>query len=233
MNVLFDDAQQNTSHDFGRDIMPRLAATRKASVYNFTEMGIRQGSYWRDVGTVNAYYRVNMEVLLNTFLDPYVSAGWPLHGIDNPFESAAGPMQAGRISEGLVVDSMVPETVSIGLGARVIHSVLSPSIHIESSAEVRNSIVFQNVQIGSGTRIQRAIVDENVRIEDGVEIGYDSQTDCENGFVTDNGIVVIPANTYVGSQKFSSPRAQWRTELIKGRFIDSQHNAGKAPRRQS
>jgi ADP-glucose pyrophosphorylase len=116
----------------------------------------------------------------------------------------------------------------------VIHSVLSPSIHIESSAEIRNSILLQNVRVGSGTRIQRAIVDENVRIEDGVEIGYDSKTDCENGFVTDNGIVVIPANTYVGPQRFNPQHAQWRTELIKDRSIDSQQNASEAPpRRQS
>jgi glucose-1-phosphate adenylyltransferase len=235
MNALVDDAQRNSSHDFGRDIMTRLAATRKVSVYNFTEMGIRQGSYWRDVGTLEAYYRVNMEVLLNSFLflDPYASAGWPLFGLYNR-ESAGGPLAFQSASEIQVVDSIVPETVSIGSGARVIHSVLSPSIHIESSAEVRNSILLQNVHIGSGTRIQRAIVDENVRIEDGLEIGFDSKTDCENGFVTDSGIVVIPANTHVGSRRFNPPHAQWRTKLIKDQSTDSQQNAGRSPfRRQS
>jgi glucose-1-phosphate adenylyltransferase len=210
IDVLFDNAQQNTSHDFGKDIIPRLAASRKVSVYNFTEMGARQGSYWRDVGTVEAYYRVNMELLLNSFFDFYASASWPLCGPDRQFDLEPGPRKEQETSEHFAVDSMVPETVSIGAGSRVIHSVLSPSVHIEGSAEIRNSILLQNVRVGAGARIQRAILDENVRIGDGVEIGYDSKTDRESGFVTDSGIVVVPANTYVKSPRAATARVRIR-----------------------
>jgi glucose-1-phosphate adenylyltransferase len=215
IDVLCDDAQQNTSHDFGKDIIPTLIANRKVSAYNFTEMGLRQGAYWRDVGTVEAYYRVNMELLLSSFFDAYASANWRLYGRDRQCDSECGEVR--RSSESLVVDSVVPETVSLASGARVINSVLSPLIRIEHSAEVRNSILLQGVRVGAGARIQRAILDENVRIEDGVEIGYDSNRDREHGFVTESGIVVIPANTYVGSQRFSSLHAAWRTELIRNR----------------
>jgi glucose-1-phosphate adenylyltransferase len=215
MDVLCDDAQQNTSHDFGKDIIPTLIANRKVCVYNFTEMGIRHGSYWRDVGTVEAYYRVNMELLLSSFFDAYASANWPLYGFVR--QSDAEGSEVRRPSDRLVVDSVVPETVSIGPGARVIHSVLSSSIQIENAAEVRNSILLHNVRVGAGARIQRAILDENVQIEDGVEIGYDSNRDRQYGFVTESGIVVIPANTHVGSERSYPPHAVWRTELVRNR----------------
>jgi len=216
INALLDDVQQNTRHDFGKDVIPRLAGSGNAFVYNFTEMGNRLGSYWRDVGTVDTYYRANMELLLTSFFDPCASAGWPLYSLDQ-FDSESGPAEKRRASEGFVVDSVIPETVSIRSGARVIHSVLSPSIHIESSAEVRNSILLQNVHVGAGARIQRAILDENVRIEDGVEIGYDYNKDREYGFVTENGVVVIPANTYVAAQGFHSSHGTGRTHLISNR----------------
>jgi len=217
MDVLYDDAQQNTSHDFGKDIIPALIADRKVSVFNFTEMGVRQGPYWRDVGTLDAYYRVNMELLLSSFVDAYASASWPLWGLDRQVDSEFVRAEGRPSSGGVVVDSVVPETVWIGSGARVIHSVLSPSIQIENAAEVQNSILLQNIHVGAGARIQRAILDENVRIGDGVEIGYDPNRDREYGFVTESGIVVIPANTYVGPQRLSPPHAAWRTELIRNR----------------
>jgi glucose-1-phosphate adenylyltransferase len=214
MDVLCEDAERNTSHDFGKDIIPTLIANQKVRVYNFTEFGIRHGSYWRDVGTVDAYFHVNMELLLNSFFDSYASASWPLYVLDGHSDLECREV---RRAESLVVDSVVPQTVSIGRKTQIIHSVLSPSIQIGSSSEVRNSILLQNVRIGAGARIQRAILDENVRIDDGVEIGYDSNRDREYGFVTESGIVVIPANTYVGPQRFSPPHAAWRTELIGNR----------------
>ena len=211
MDVLSDDAQRNTSHDFGKDIIPRLAGAGNVFVYNFTEMGIRHGSYWRDVGTLDAYYRTNMELLLSSFLDP-ASASWPLCNRAAQFPQGSRPMAQ---SQGMVIDSVIPETVSIGPGSRIIHSVLSPDVQIENSAEVHNSILLHNVRVGVGARIQRAIIDENVQIEDGVEIGYDFNRDREYGFTTESGIVVIPANTHVAAQRFYPPHATWRTELVK------------------
>jgi glucose-1-phosphate adenylyltransferase len=211
-DVLRGDAQQNTSHDFGKDIIPALIADRKVSVYNFSERGVRYGSHWRDIGTVDAYYRANMEFLLSSFPDTYASASWPLYALERQFDCECREVR--RVSKLSVVDSVVPEPVSLGPGARIVHSVLSPSIRIESSAEVRDSILLENVRVGARARIQRAILDENVRVEDGVEIGYDSSKDREYGFVTKSGIVVIPANTYVGSKGFCPPRAAWRSELI-------------------
>ena len=92
-----------------------------------------------------------------------------------------------------------------------------PGVQIGRSAKVHNSILCTNVRVGAGARIQRAILDDNVQIADGVEIGYDLNTDRKYGLVTDNGIVVIPANTYVGSSSPTAapPHVKWRTELAK------------------
>jgi glucose-1-phosphate adenylyltransferase len=89
---------------------------------------------------------------------------------------------------------------------------LSPGVHLEQYANVHSSILLPNVHVGIGARIQRAILDENVHIADGVEIGYHSNRDREYGLVTESGVVVIPANTYVGpSRAFAPPDAEWKT----------------------
>jgi glucose-1-phosphate adenylyltransferase len=213
MDALYNDAQQNTSHDFGKDIIPSLLRSRRICVYNFSDKGKQLGSYWRDVGTLDAYYRANMELLLGSFLDPYASAAWPLYGYDRPHYPGRPEMD--WRSAGLAVDSVIAERVSAEPGSQVIHSVLSPGVQIEDSARVHDSILLHNVRVGAGARIQRAILEENVRVADGVEIGDNVSRDREYGLVTQSGIVVIPANTYVGPPgTFHPPQARWKTELI-------------------
>jgi glucose-1-phosphate adenylyltransferase len=211
VDVLSDDAQRNTNHDFGKDIIPGLVRNRRVSVYNVMDMATRRGSYWRDVGTLDAYYRANMELLMSPFFDRYASADWPLYGLDQYHP------QTDRRAAGLVVDSVVPEGFSIGSESQVIHSVLSAGVQIENSAKVHDSILFHDVRVGAGARIQRAILDDNVQIGAGIEVGSDLATDRKYGFVTDNGIVVIPANTYVGSSSPTAvpPHVKWRTELAR------------------
>jgi glucose-1-phosphate adenylyltransferase len=200
VDVLRQDARENTNHDFGKDIIPGLVGSRRVSVYNFTERGTRLGSYWRDIGTLDAYYRMNMELLLNSFFDPYVGAGWPLYGFDASDGRRFG--QAGRRATNLAIHSGIPEGVLLGSGSQVVHSVLSPGVEIGDSSEVHSSILMHGVQLGAGVRIRRAIIDENVRIGDGVQLGFDMTRDRKHGFLTDSGILVIPADTDVGSKAF-------------------------------
>jgi glucose-1-phosphate adenylyltransferase len=220
IHALSDDAKRNTSHDFGKNIIPDLVSSNRVCVYNFTERGTRLGSYWRDVGTVDAYYRANMELLLNPSFDPYDDADWPLYSFEGgrPYYT-----DTDRGAVGPVRDSVISREVSLARGSHVLHSVLSPGVQIGRFAKVHNSILLHDVHVGVGARIQRAILDENVRIADGVAIGYDVERDREYGLVTDSGIVVIPANTHVGpSQTLSPPRANWRTELVKNDRTKSQ-----------
>jgi glucose-1-phosphate adenylyltransferase len=140
-----------------------------------------------------------MELLLNSFFDPYAGAAWPLHGLDAPHDRRFG--QAGRRSTNLAVHSGIPEDVLLGHGSQVVHSVLSPGVEIGGSAEVHSSIVMHGVQLGAGVRIRRAIIDENVHIDGGIQLGFDMTRDRKHGILTDSGILVIPADTRVGSPK--------------------------------
>jgi glucose-1-phosphate adenylyltransferase len=220
IDALGDDARDETGHDFGKDIIPGLVRGNVVSAYNFTEASTRLGSYWRDVGTVEAYYRANMELLLSPFLDPYQCAEWPLYSL----EPGRHPGFVSREHHGgSVLDSVLARGVSIGRGSHVVHSVLSPGVRIKPCAEIRNSILLHNVQVGAGARIQRAILDENVRIADEVEAGYNPGSDRKYGHVTDTGIVVIPRNTYVGPEQMVFPsHAKWKTKLIAEDRIKSQ-----------
>jgi glucose-1-phosphate adenylyltransferase len=200
LDVLHEDAQSDTTHDFGHDIIPRVIRQGVVHVYNFSEWGSRFGSYWRDVGTVEAYYAANMELLVGPFFDPYESAGWPLCNLPPNRQRYFGE------SHGPIVDSIISPGVSIGRGSRVIHSVLSPGVQIQDYAEVRNSILLHNVCVGTGARVQRAIIDEDVRVHPGVELGYDSCFDREHGVITESGITVIPRNTFVERPPISLKR---------------------------
>jgi glucose-1-phosphate adenylyltransferase len=148
VDALSADAEKSTSHDFGKDILPELVRSGRVSVFNFTAMGTRLGSYWRDVGTLESYYRVNMELLANSFFDAYTSAAWPIWSVDKP--NRPKPIGTGV---GHVVDSVISDKVSLGPGAEVIHSVLSAGVQIENAAVVHHSILMHNVRVGDGVRI--------------------------------------------------------------------------------
>jgi glucose-1-phosphate adenylyltransferase len=193
IDILADDAGKITTHDFGKDILPALVRDRRVSVYNFSEFGMPFDSYWRDVGTLDSYYSANMELLTTSFFDDW---SWPLRSLGNrlPSEFHEG---VSRIPAS-AVDSMIPASTPIGQGSRVTRSVLSPGTRIERSATIQDSILLQGVRVGAGARIRRAILDENVQVARGAEIGFDSNIDSRHGFLTEGGIVVIPANTRVG-----------------------------------
>jgi glucose-1-phosphate adenylyltransferase len=190
--ALTEDSQQNTTHDFGKDILPELAKSRRLTVYNFSRMGLRLGTYWRDVGTLESYYHANMEFPLSDFFDPYTRAVWPLHGSPTP---GISPGLGEHHSVGLVRDSVVSPGACIGQGARVVHSVLSPGVQIGPRAEIRNSVLLHDVRIGVGARIHEAVVDENVHTPDGFQVGFDSRIDRQHGYLTENGVVVLTSTS--------------------------------------
>jgi glucose-1-phosphate adenylyltransferase len=205
VDAVSDDAQRNSSHDFGHDIIPRFIHNRRLSVFNFTETGTRLGSYWRDVGTLDAYYSANMELLLTSFFDG--GAAWPTRGFGAQYPSV--PRTVTDAAE--IVDSIVPDDAWVAPGSRVIHSVLSPGVRIESTAAVQNSILLPNVHVGAGARVHRAILDDGVRVAEGAIVGFDRDCDRPYDFVTDNGIVAIPAHTYVENlQSVTSTHLQWK-----------------------
>ncbi len=178
----------------GGNIVPMLVESSAAHVYDFSRNVVpgeseRDHGYWRDVGTLDAYYDAHMDL---TSVDPVFNLynmQWPILTWHEPLPPAKFVFdEDGR--RGQAVDSMVCAGVVIS-GASARRSVLSPGAHLHSWAEVEDSILMQDVDVGRNAVVRRAIVDKNVRIAEGAQIGVDAAADRERFVVSDNGIAVI------------------------------------------
>lgn len=187
------DALQDSAHDFGKNIIPQMMKTSRVYAYNFKDENKKEAKYWRDVGTIDAYWEANMDLVsVDPLLNLYDKA-WPIrtHQAQNPPAKFvfAQEKKGGRL--GIALDSIVAHGCIVS-GGRVQNSVLSPNVRINSFSEVLESILLENVDIGRRCRIRRAIIDKDVKIPADSEIGYDIAADRERYHVTPSGIVVIP-----------------------------------------
>jgi glucose-1-phosphate adenylyltransferase len=204
---LFDQLCQDatipdSAHDFGRNIIPSIINTHKVMAFPFQDENSKQDAYWKDVGTLDAYYEANIEL---TAVDPLLNMydyHWPVR-TDQPnlpppkfvFDENSG-------RRGEAHDSIVAAGTIIA-GGHVTRSIIGPKSRVEERAEVTESILFSGVHIGKGAIIRRAIIDKNVFIPDGAQVGVDLEADRRRGFeVTEKGVVVIP--TIDGSEALFS-----------------------------
>ncbi len=195
---LKSDALQDTAHDFGRNILPQMMKAARVYAYNFKDENKKEAKYWRDVGTIDAYWEANMDLVsVDPQLNLYDSA-WPIrtYQAQNPPAKFvfAQEKKGGRL--GIALDSIVSHG-SIVSGGRVQNSVLSPNVRVNSYSDVHESILMENVDIGRHCRIRRAIIDKDVTIPAGSEIGYNLAADKKRYHVTPSGIVVIAKGTEV------------------------------------
>src|SRR6266851_4343829 len=188
--VLLKDAEDpNSSHDFGRDILPRMAEECKICSFNFVDENKKEALYWRDVGTLEAYYEANMDVVSVSPVFNLYDKEWPIRTYQRQYPPAKFVFaEPGRRGE--AVDSIVCMGCIVS-GGSVKNSLLSPDVRVNSYAEVDASIVFSHVNIGRHCRIRKAIVDRDVHIPEGTVIGYDPESDRQNYFVTESGITVV------------------------------------------
>lgn len=184
----------DSSHDFGKDIIPRIIHTDRVFAFPFVDENRKADAYWRDVGTIDAYYDANMDL---TRVDPMLNVydrNWPVRTKLNNFpppKFVFGSDDEDAARAGVAMDSIICAG-SIVSGGRVIRSVLGHEVRINSYASVEDSILFDRVDVGRHARIRRAIIDKDVRIPARAEIGYDVEADRQRGFtISDNGIVVI------------------------------------------
>jgi glucose-1-phosphate adenylyltransferase len=193
--VIQDAADLKSGHDFGRDLLPKLVDRVPVYAYNFMTNRIRGDSeenlsYWRDVGTLEAYYEANMDLRdARPRLNLY-NQSWPLRTVyfDQP---PAKFVFNENFRRGEAVHSIVSEG-SIISGGIVRNSVLGRSVFVHSYSQVDDSVLMDHCHIGRNAKVCRAIIDKNVYVEDRDEIGYDLARDRERFFVTESGIVVIP-----------------------------------------
>jgi glucose-1-phosphate adenylyltransferase len=195
--IVDDAGVADSAHDFGKSIITGMYPRRRVFVYDFTKNEVpgqnaRERGYWRDVGSLDAYYQSNMDLV---DVDPIFSLyndRWPLFTIQHNYPPAKFVFNNARESRvGHAVDSLVAEGCILS-GGSVNRCILGPKVRVNSYAEVEGSILFENVNIGRHCRIRRAIVDKHVDIPPGTSIGYDPEEDRRRFHVTESGIVVIP-----------------------------------------
>jgi glucose-1-phosphate adenylyltransferase len=188
--VLLKDAEDlNSSHDFGKDILPRILNQYKIYSYNFIDENKKEALYWRDVGTLEAYYEANMDLVSVSPVFNLYDKDWPIRTHQRQYPPAKFVFgEPGRT--GSAIDSIVCPGCILS-GGLVRKSVLSPDVRVNSYTEVDASIIFSHVNIGRHCRIRNAIIDRDVQIPEGTIIGFDPEEDAKNYVVTDSGITVV------------------------------------------
>ncbi len=203
--LLSDSEIENSHHDFGKDILPAIFNNHPVYVYDFNTNRLRGESeaslgYWRDIGTLEAFYEANMDCCAVSPIFNLYNNKWPLRTVNwnlPPAKFVFGEKDPQR-RLGTAEDSIISEGCILS-GGRVIHSLLSPGCTIHSHARVTDSILFPNVDIGGGANVHRAIVEKGVRIPPGFEVGLDPEKDRLRFHITDTGIVVIPKDMIIES----------------------------------
>ncbi|TMX46876.1 glucose-1-phosphate adenylyltransferase [Vibrio sp. Hep-1b-8] len=187
-----DAASENSSHDFGKDIIPKLIDERKVYSYNFcSDRGrVAKDCYWRDVGTIDSFYQANMDLLEPI---PPMNLYQPSWGIRTyePQLPPARTVSSATGNEGIFINSIIANGV-VNSGGSVQHSIISSNVRIDDSATIVDSILFDSVKVGKGCRLVNCIIDKHVVIPDNTEIGVNPKEDAKRFQISDKGIVVVP-----------------------------------------
>jgi len=192
LEALHEDSQMaDSGHDFGRDVIPQMLRKARVIAYDFRDLNAKQSRYWRDVGTLDAYYEANMDLVNVVPEFNLYDQRWPIRTrvTQQPPAKFVFAQEGRRM--GVAVDSVVSAGCIVS-GGRVLHSVLSPGVRVNSYCEVEYSILMPGAEIGRYSRIRRAIVNTGVKVPESSVIGFDLEADRAKGYhVTDGGIVVV------------------------------------------
>jgi glucose-1-phosphate adenylyltransferase len=190
--LLHEDAENPSStHDFGRDVIPGNLDKIRVVAYDFHDINAKQVLYWRDVGTLDAYYEANMDLVDVTPVFNLYDKRWPIRtkATQQPPAKFVFAEEGRRM--GVAVDSIVSAGCIVS-GGRVLHSVLSPGVRVNSFCEVEHSILMPEVEIGRNSRVRNAIINTGVKLPESSSVGFDVSADKENGYyITDGGIAVV------------------------------------------
>jgi glucose-1-phosphate adenylyltransferase len=193
--VTSDHDLEGTKHDMGGDIVPAFVNKGEGYVYDFKNNDVpgateRDRGYWRDVGTIDAYFEANMDLISIHPVFNLYNYEWPIYTQHSPYPPAKFVHGSGdRIGEAL--NSAVSPGVVVS-GAHIYASVLSPLVHVHSYASIQGSVLLDGVEVNRHAQIRRAIIDKNVIVPEGCQIGIDHEHDRARGFhVTETGIVVV------------------------------------------
>lgn len=184
-----DATDHDSDHDMGSDVIPMLVDAGEAAVYDFADNIVpgasdRDRGYWRDVGTLDAYYEAHTDLISVHPVFNLYNESWPIR-------TATPPLPPAKFVEGGSAQESVVGPGSIVSAAQISYSVLSSDVVVESGAHVEGSVLMPGVRIGKGAVVRRAILDKNVVVPDGGQVGVDAAADRENYTVSGGGIVVL------------------------------------------
>jgi glucose-1-phosphate adenylyltransferase len=188
--ALEEDARRSTTHDFGKDIIPELISKVGVYAYRFYDENKKAAKYWRDIGTLDAYFEANMDLCrVNPEFNLY-DPEWPLR----TYQLQAPPAKFVFADEGRRCGQALDSIISAGCiisGSRISGSVLCPNVRVHSFCDVDESILMPGVRVGRHARIRHAIIDRDVFVPRGALIGYNVEEDRKRHTVTESGIVVV------------------------------------------
>ena len=190
--VLGEDAQRRSTHDFGLEILPGMLGRYRVGAFPFVEGIAKELPYWRDVGTIDAYWQAHMDLLGPHSCFQLSHPQWPLRTTQaqEPPTTFVSPGDLGAGQGGWVTNTIIAQGCRLQ-GGRVDRAILSPDVWIEAGAEVQESILFDGVHIGRGAQVRRAILDRGTVVPPGTRIGFDPAVNGEQYTVSDGGITVV------------------------------------------
>jgi len=192
LQALMEDADDpDSTHDFGHDVLPKWVDRARMIAYDFRDLNDKSVRYWRDVGTIDAYYEANMDLVSVTPEFNLYDRRWPIRTrmVQQPPAKFVFAQEGRRM--GVAVDSIISPGCIVS-GGRVVRSVLAPGVRVNSYCEVEHSILMPNVEVGRYSRLRRAIVESGVRIPESSVIGFDEKEDRRRGYeVSEGGVVVV------------------------------------------
>ena len=190
VEALEDDARQDTQHDFGKNIIPTLFPRLPVYSYRFYDENQKAAKYWRDIGTLDAYYEANMDLCqVNPEFNLYDPA-WPLRTLPCRRRRRPSSCSTTTTARGMALDSIISSGCIVS-GSKVVGSVLCPNVRVHSYCTIENSILMPGVRVGRHSRIRNAIIDRDVLIPRGAVIGYHPDEDRRRHTVSDGGVVVV------------------------------------------
>jgi glucose-1-phosphate adenylyltransferase len=197
-----DHRREGSSHDFGRDILPRMAAEEQVATFTFRDPAGSDMPVWRDIGTLDAYYEANMDLLAVEPAFSLYDRDWPVRSTPRqlpPAKTVFADDEEGERRVGQALDSLVSGGCILS-GGQVERSILSPNVRVNSYAEVSGSILMDGVDVGRHAVVRNAIVDKGVRIPPGFELGVDLERDRARFTVAANGVVVVAKHTELDTE---------------------------------
>ncbi len=194
-NVIADAKNPASSHDFGKDVVPRMMKGNRVYVHSFTEPNNPEGRYWRDIGTIDAYWEANMDICSVEPQCNLYDPKWPIRSYQEqvpPARIVSCPTEdICPQGVGALINSMISGGCVV-YGGTVVRSVLSPNVRIDPGAVVEDWVLLAGVHVCSGARVRKAIIDQEVEVPAGYSIGHDPEFDQSRFTISPGGVAILP-----------------------------------------